>query len=209
MATLSYKKLSIEKTFIIEYVEDPNTHKRIPTVNRAQYTSIFDDADYKSALKYADGYQRSIYEEEEKTINEIQKDTLEISREEEPFDGFISFKEQAAIAQTTVTADKNPEYDTDSGNATTDKVFLLSIDEANKYFSSDSARQCKLTAYTVVNGTYTSNSNSGSHGWCLRSPGRFQDNATRVNGVGSVYYYGNNVRNGNYTVRPALWISLA
>ena len=25
----------------IEYVEDPATHQRIPTVNRAQYTSIF------------------------------------------------------------------------------------------------------------------------------------------------------------------------
>ena len=29
----------------IEYVEDPATHKRIPTVNRAQYTSIFDALD--------------------------------------------------------------------------------------------------------------------------------------------------------------------
>ena len=27
----------------IEYVEDPATHKRVPTVNRAQFTSIFDD----------------------------------------------------------------------------------------------------------------------------------------------------------------------
>ena len=27
----------------IEYVEDPATRKRIPTVNRAQFTSVFDD----------------------------------------------------------------------------------------------------------------------------------------------------------------------
>ena len=39
----------------IEYVEDPSSHKRIPTVNRAQFTSIFDDDNYKSALQYADG----------------------------------------------------------------------------------------------------------------------------------------------------------
>ena len=77
----------------IEYVEDPATHKRVPTVNRAQYTSIFDDDDYKSALKYADGYQRSIYEEEAKAINEIQKGILEISQKEEPFDVFICYKE--------------------------------------------------------------------------------------------------------------------
>lgn len=38
----------------IEYVEDPTTHKRIPTVNRTQFTSIFDDADYQSALQYGD-----------------------------------------------------------------------------------------------------------------------------------------------------------
>ncbi len=39
----------------IEYVEDPVTHRRIPTVNRTQLTSIFADEDYKAALQYADG----------------------------------------------------------------------------------------------------------------------------------------------------------
>ena len=77
----------------IEYVEDPATHKRVPTVNRAQYTSIFDDSNYKSALQYADTLQKSIYEEEAKTINEIQKGILEISQKEEPFDVFICYKE--------------------------------------------------------------------------------------------------------------------
>ena len=77
----------------IEYVEDPASHKRIPTVNRAQFTSIFDDDNYKSALQYADSYQRSIYEAEAKTINEIQKGFLAISQKEEPFDVFICYKE--------------------------------------------------------------------------------------------------------------------
>lgn len=77
----------------IEYVEDPSSHKRIPTVNRAQFTSIFDDDNYKSALQYADGYQHSIYEEEAKAINEIQKGILAISQKEEPFDVFICYKE--------------------------------------------------------------------------------------------------------------------
>lgn len=77
----------------IEYVEDPATHKRVPTVNRAQYMSVSADEDYKSALKYADAYQRAIYEQEAKTIDEIQKGILEISSKEEPFDIFISYKE--------------------------------------------------------------------------------------------------------------------
>ncbi len=77
----------------IEYVEDPKTRKRIPTVNRAQFTSIYMDEDYKSALKYADAYQRQIYEEEAKSIDDIQKGILKISSKEEPFDVFICYKE--------------------------------------------------------------------------------------------------------------------
>ncbi len=85
----------------IEYVEDPKTHKRIPTVNRVQYTSVFDDDNYKSALTYADEYQRHIYEEEAKTINEIQKGILAISQKEEPFDVFICYKETDEYGRRT------------------------------------------------------------------------------------------------------------
>ena len=85
----------------IEYVEDPATRRRVPTVNRAQYTSIFDDEDYKSALKNADALQRSLYEDEAKTINEIQKGILEISAKEEPFDVFICYKETDANGRRT------------------------------------------------------------------------------------------------------------
>lgn len=77
----------------IEYVEDPKTRKRVPTVNRAQYSSIFVDEDYKSALHYADGYQSEIYEQEAAVIDEIQKRILEISQKEDPFDVFICYKE--------------------------------------------------------------------------------------------------------------------
>ena len=77
----------------IEYVEDPATHKRVPTVNRTQFTSIFNDSNYKSALRYADGYQRAIYEKEANAINEIQKGILAISQKEDPFDVFICYKE--------------------------------------------------------------------------------------------------------------------
>lgn len=77
----------------IEYVEDPATHRRMPTVNRAQFTSIYMDEDYKSALKYADGAQRAIYEEEAEAIDDIQKSILAISSKEAPFDVFICYKE--------------------------------------------------------------------------------------------------------------------
>lgn len=77
----------------IEYVEDPVTHKHVPTVNRTQFTSIFNDNDYKSALQYADDNQKIIYQEEANAINEIQKGILAISQREDPFDIFICYKE--------------------------------------------------------------------------------------------------------------------
>lgn len=85
----------------IEYVEDPASHKRVPTVNRAQFTSVFADEDYKSAIEHADGAQREIYEHEAKTIDEIQKGILAISQKEEPFDVFICYKETDANGRRT------------------------------------------------------------------------------------------------------------
>ena len=85
----------------VEYVEDPATHKRVPTVNRTQFTSVFDDEDYKSAIQYADFYQKSIYEDEAKAINEIQKGILAISSQEEPFDIFICYKEMGNDGRRT------------------------------------------------------------------------------------------------------------
>ncbi|MBR7112067.1 MAG: InlB B-repeat-containing protein [Clostridia bacterium] len=85
----------------IEYVEDPLSHRRVPTVHRAQFTSIFDDDNYKLALENADSYQRIIYEEEAKAINEIQKGILAISQKEEPFDVFICYKETDANGKRT------------------------------------------------------------------------------------------------------------
>lgn len=85
----------------IEYVEDPATHKRVPTVNRAQFTSVIADEDYKKALEYADIEQKIIYEAEAKAIDEIQKGILEISQKEEPFDVFICYKETDSNGRRT------------------------------------------------------------------------------------------------------------
>ena len=94
----------------------------------------------------------------------------------------------------------NPSYSTSPGNATTDKIFLLSITEAKKYFSSDDDRKAlNSTRYT---GTYLS--------WWLRSPGdTYTDydiyNAAYVKTDGSVSDYGYDVNYGS-GVRPALWV---
>ena len=116
----------------------------------------------------------------------------------------FSAEEKAIIPTVTVSADKNPEYSTNPGNATQDQVFLLSITEANKYFSSDSARQCEPTDYAVANGAWESD--SGNCRWWLRSPGYYQ-NAAYVCDGGDFYEHGYIVNHGITAVRPALWIA--
>lgn len=85
----------------IEYVEDPKLRKRIPTINRAQFTSILADDDYKSALKYADAFQRAVYEREAKSIDEIHKNILKIAQKEEPYDVFICYKDKDSAGKPT------------------------------------------------------------------------------------------------------------
>ena len=77
----------------IEYIEDPASHKRVPTISRVQFGSILEDADYLSALQNADEEQKSVYIAEAKAIEAIQKGYLAISEREKPFDVFICYKE--------------------------------------------------------------------------------------------------------------------
>ena len=121
-------------------------------------------------------------------------------------DAAFSTKEQSRIVSSTVTADQNPSYNTSPGNNTTDKVFLLSITEVNRYFSSDSARQCRGTAYCYARGAYKAD--NGNCRWWLRSPGNYSYIAASVCAVGSVYGGGHDVLGGISAVRPALWINL-
>lgn len=79
----------------IEYVEDPSTKERKPTVNRMQAQSILNDADYKMALEHADYSQKEVYKREAGIIAAIQKDIMQIAQKEKPYDVFISYKEEA------------------------------------------------------------------------------------------------------------------
>ncbi len=77
----------------VEYVEDPTTKKRIPTVNRTQYQSIFEDVNYKAALEHASAEQKEIIEADAALIDRIQRDILDLSGKEQPYDIFICYKE--------------------------------------------------------------------------------------------------------------------
>lgn len=87
--------------FGIEYVEDPDTFKRVPTCHRTSLDSIIADDDYKSALNYADGIQRGIYETEAKEIDRLQREIIALSQKEDPYDVFICYKETDETGRRT------------------------------------------------------------------------------------------------------------
>jgi hypothetical protein len=114
--------------------------------------------------------------------------------------------EQEKIQTTYIQNPSNSFYNVRGGNATNDKIFLLSIDEARKFFNSNSARLCVPTAHAISQGLSVSAS-GGYCFWWLRSPGYAKDYASCVFNDGRVISYGH-----SYTttlgIRPALWISI-
>lgn len=128
---------------------------------------------------------------EENTSVTWEECTLRKWLNEDFYNTAFSKEEQSRIITSTVTTAENPEYDTNPGNDTQDKIFLLSIAETEMYFESDGARICANTW------------------WWLRSPGADQNHAALVCDDGSVNYYGYYVNDDYYgCVRPALWIKL-
>ena len=115
-------------------------------------------------------------------------------------------EEQNKIVQVVNQNPNNAQYGTNGGNATRDRVFLLSIDEAQHLFKNDEARMCRPTGYAEDNGAYIDNGN-GWRWWWLRSPGYRGYNAALVFSDGSVFDNGSLVSHGNNCVRPALWVS--
>ena len=118
--------------------------------------------------------------------------------------GFVedafSLAEQETIISSVVTTDKNPNFDTDPGNDTLDKVFLLSFSEADRYFTSDEERQCAATPMANVEG------GGNVRGWWLRTPGGFQFSVSRVDNDGQLYYLGSNCDVRITMIRPAMWV---
>ncbi len=121
-------------------------------------------------------------------------------------------EEQALIPTVRVEAVPNPSFDTDQGPDTEDRIFLLSIEEADRYFPSDEARMCLPTATAVAQGifesvTYTRDGKATCF-WWLRQPGRFNKTAACIDDNGALHPSGYLNDEDMVGVRPALWIEL-
>ena len=125
-------------------------------------------------------------------------------------------EEQAAIKNTTVVNDDNPYYDTEGGENTTDKVYLLSIAEASNtaygfygdFNTSSETREATNTAY--VAGKDGMSAVGEADWWWLRSPGNNSGRASYVDYSGVGYDNGYYVLRDDYSaVRPALHLNLS
>ena len=117
--------------------------------------------------------------------------------------------EQQTIAATN-TKDEN------TGKSVADNVFLLSLAEAKKYFSSDSLRKVKPTAYAEKSGAYVYAAGDESGMWWLRGPcvysSPFYSNkcyAPVVGAPGGILSDGHFVTGQDVSVRPAMWIDIS
>ena len=77
----------------VTFVKDSKSGQYIPTCNRTHYLPIFQDENYKNAIKFSFGDKKEYYQSNAKTIDNIQKGIIAVSRKEKPFDIFISYKE--------------------------------------------------------------------------------------------------------------------
>jgi len=136
----------------------------------------------------------------------------------------FSAVDRARILETRNANPSNQWYGTNGGNATTDKVFLLSLDESVKYFGdSGDLKNQKRWGWSdgqwivsddgyILNDQYNDAriaeyGSEGASWWWLRSPGSDQNGAASVLNVGIVILHGSTVVNEG-GVRPALWLNL-
>lgn len=101
---------------------------------------------------------------------------------------------------------KDGRSGTDGGENTTDRIFLLAVDEVTRYLPKESSRRAPVTEYAKEQGAeYDKNGNGW---WWLRTPGKTQDMAAGVHTAGGVNYDGRDVDRTDLCIRPALWLDL-
>ena len=112
----------------------------------------------------------------------------------------FSEDEKAKILTITVYPDKES-----TGNATQDRIFLLSCAEVEEYFGSNSETKCKATDYAVEKGAYVKEG-TGNCRWWLRTSGAKPGYAAYVDERGKTFL--SDVNADSSAIRPAMWIEV-
>jgi hypothetical protein len=113
-------------------------------------------------------------------------------------------EEQSRIKLSDVVNDDNPWFGTKGGNITRDRIFCLSLEEAERYFKNDRDRRCWATPYAFTQTSYSFYDDGCI--WWLRSPGIEPASAVHVEGGGSPDLIGERSTVDYVAVRPAMWV---
>ncbi len=124
----------------------------------------------------------------------------------------FSDEERARITDTKLINQDNDTFEVDGGKDTTDKIFILSFDEVNKYKDAfwktdeNSINYISYaTAYAIDQGIKIGKS-LNCENW-VRMPGEGNDSATYIMTDGGIDICGA-MSWANMGVRPAMWINL-
>lgn len=142
-------------------------------------------------------------------------------------------EEQKSILTTSVKNEVDPYWERGNDRDTSDKVFLLSVSEAESLFLSDDDRMARITPYALAQGEYEydawkdedmSSSEQMPYAlalgaseydfcnpWWLRSIGESSLSywqAAVVERSGNITDLGVDVGAGEFAIRPALWIDV-
>ncbi|MCL1982072.1 MAG: WG repeat-containing protein [Clostridiales bacterium] len=107
----------------------------------------------------------------------------------------FTYEEQEKIIEIQLENPENSQFSVHGGSSTLDKIFLLSLEEADRYFASDNDR--------MANYYYDSGCD-----WWLRSPGQYDAAAAVVCDDGQIGFGGVEASSDYIGVRPALWLNL-
>lgn len=178
-----------------------------------------DEANHKTLLLSRYGLDVIPYNKEDTDIT-WEQCTLRAWLNGEFLNKAFSADEQSAILVTNVdnsSSQGNSEWNTDGGNNTQDKVFLLSYAEVKRYLGvrlvgSNTSSRVAPTAYAIVHGAWASGYNQTADGkgagkWWLRSPGDGRSYAAFVSDGGSLGH-GSVGFDAEVVVRPAFWLNL-
>lgn len=88
-----------------------------------------------------------------------------------------------------------------------ERVFLLSLEEVNQYFSNNKERICQATDYAVNHNAYVNPSTGGSW-WWLRTKGGTAKEALSIYSDGRIDTQGDRVNGERGVVRPAILVRL-
>ena len=106
------------------------------------------------------------------------------------YDQAFSATEKSQIVTTELENYENSDYGTPGGEKTMDNVYLLSLDEANQYFNSDSDRKAKASSAFKKNGDIGSRDTVY---WLLRTPGHYSEDVAYVREDGMIWSGGDTI----------------